>query len=100
MPNFNPFSLKLTKLHTNFHPLFYPLGGINNQNPFLGDTYVITSVCVSNFNPIGAKPTKFHTNFYPLFYPLGDGNDQNPFLAYVITSTCMPNFSPIRPIVW
>ncbi|CAH1637518.1 unnamed protein product [Spodoptera littoralis] len=121
MPNFNLIGLKLTKAHINFHPLFYPLGGGNYQNPFTADAYVITSICMPNFNPIDLKLTMSHTNFHPLFYPpidlkltmshtnfhplfypLGGGNYQNPFLAdaYVITSICMPNFSPICPAVW
>ncbi|CAH1642283.1 unnamed protein product [Spodoptera littoralis] len=69
MPNFICIGVKLTKLHINFHPLFYPLGGGNYQNRFKADAYVITSICMPNFNPIGLKLTKSHKNFHPLFYP-------------------------------
>ncbi|CAG9790597.1 unnamed protein product [Diatraea saccharalis] len=52
MQSLSPIGLKLTKFHTNFHPLFYPLGGRIDQNPFLGDAYVITSTRIPNFSPI------------------------------------------------
>ncbi|CAH1643898.1 unnamed protein product [Spodoptera littoralis] len=52
MQSLSPIGLKLAKYHTNFHPLFYPLGGGNYQNPFTADAYVITSICMPNFNPI------------------------------------------------
>ncbi|CAH1646515.1 unnamed protein product [Spodoptera littoralis] len=51
-PILPPIGLKLTKSHTNFHPLFYPLGGGNYQNPFLANAYVITSICMPNYSPI------------------------------------------------
>ncbi|CAH0404592.1 unnamed protein product [Chilo suppressalis] len=52
MQSLNPIGLKLTKFHTNFHSLFYPLGGRIDQNPFFADAYVITSTCMPNFSPI------------------------------------------------
>lgn len=36
--------IKLKKFHMNFCSLFSPFGGRINQNPFLADTYVLTSV--------------------------------------------------------
>ncbi|CAH1640343.1 unnamed protein product [Spodoptera littoralis] len=71
MPNFICIGVKLTKVHIHFHPLFYPLRGGNDQNPFSADACVITSICMSNFKPTDLKLTKSHTNFHPLFYPLG-----------------------------
>ncbi|CAG9788975.1 unnamed protein product [Diatraea saccharalis] len=37
MQSLTPTGLKLTKFHTNFHTLFYPLGGRIDRNPFLAD---------------------------------------------------------------
>ncbi|RVE42854.1 hypothetical protein evm_012472 [Chilo suppressalis] len=52
MQSLSPIGLKLTKFHTNFQSLFYPIGGRIDQNTFLADAYVITSTCMPNFSPI------------------------------------------------
>ncbi|RVE41383.1 hypothetical protein evm_013972 [Chilo suppressalis] len=52
MQSLSPIGLKLTKFHTNFHSLYYPLGGRIDENPFLADAYIITSTCMPNFSPI------------------------------------------------